>query len=226
MARTIKVTSKEAVNKMVTAKLDDRRPGTTPDALRRRMSDLLAEEFSRVGEDLYDKAMASVTENVQKIFDTGVQELGSVIKQKLGELGYKESIRHVRPWLEGIISDLQTKGMPGLASSLGNITSEFSVKYQEGGEKPAETAPEGGEEEALLEVEAPTPEPKAEDVEEVSADDLTAILEGKEPAPAAGGEGGEKQESAASTFGDVRRRLRNMRKQRRVEADTRNAENK
>jgi len=210
----IKIQSKYAVYKMVTAKKEDRRPGAIPEHLRSRMSDLLASYFSQVGEELYDRVMAEVTDSVQKTFATGVKELGDLVKTKLGELGFKESVRHVQPWLQSIVTDVSNEGVPALTSSLNNIASQFSVDYSAGGDTVSE---EEGEE--LLEVEAPKPtEPAAEEApaeEDATKEDLTAILEGKEPAPA-GGE--EQQEAAASTVGDVKRRLRKMRSERRVEA--------
>ena len=218
--RKIVIQSKEEAKTMVTARKSgnrDHKAGTVPDSLKRRMSDLLAGEFSEVGEEVYDKAMAQVSESVKTIFDQGTQELGEKIKKKLGDLGYQESIKHIRPWLESLISDMRTKGMPNLVNALDGITSEFSVKYQEGGKnKTAPAATDTEETEDILEVKAPTPEPAK--VEEVSEQDLTAILEGKQPAPAAAAEE-VKQEAAASTFANVKRRLRTLRKQRLIAAE-------
>jgi hypothetical protein len=205
------------------ARQDDRRGGSMPDELKRRMSDLLAEEFSKVGESLYDKSMADITEVIKTNFNAGLSELAKVITKKLGEIGYKESIRHVRPWLESLIADMRVKGMPSLSSALDNISSEFSVKYQEGGgeQVPEESA------ESLLEVEVP--EVKPEEVEEVAApaaegtestaDELTSILEGKGAQPAAAPEE-VKQKAAASTLGEVRRRLQTTRRARKVAASS------
>jgi hypothetical protein len=128
-------------------------------------------------------------------------------------------MKHVQPWLRAIVTDMSTQGIPGLTSSLNNIASQFSVAYQEGEEGGEEKATEGEE---LIEVQAPTTEKPAEEeaapekAEETTEEELTAILEGKEPTPAEATK--ETPEAAAGTFGEFKRRLRKVRKQRRVEA--------
>jgi len=191
----------------------DRRPGSTNEALRRRMSDLLADEFSKVGEQLYDEAVAAINEDVERIFREGVSRLGGQIKKKLGELGYDESVKHFRPWLEGIVSDLRTSGMQEVIRSLDGIASEFSVQYSEGGDDLLEVdAPEGEEP-----PEAVPATPEAEEVPEVSEEDVEALLAG-EGLPGAPEEE-EKPAAAAKTVGDFKRRFRREQKSRRVVAD-------
>jgi len=216
--RKIVIRSKKEINRLVTAKRTsnrDHKGGTVPDALKRRMSDLLAGEFSEVGSEIYEKAMAQISESTKEVFDQGVQELSEKIKTKLGELGYNESLKHIRPWLESLITDLRTKGMPDLVNALDGITSEFSVKYQDD-KKSAPAQDTAEESEDLLEVAVPTPEP--EKVEEVATkEDLAKVLNGEDVAPAA--EAPEEKQKAAASFGDVKRRLQTTRKHRRIEAE-------
>jgi hypothetical protein len=225
MAKIV-IKSKGAVHKMITARRSndiDRRPGSLQPDLVNRIPDVLAREFSRVGEDLYDKTMSEITESVKRNFGEGIQTLQSTVTEETGRQGFEKSKRFIHDWLRGIVSDLQIKGVPGLADSLGNLASEFSVQYRESPGEEGETTDEG---EALLEVEAPKPaatpskeEPEKEKAEEVTDEDLTAILEGKE---AGGGEA--KVETAAGTLGEFKRTLRATRKHRRVEAAGRTRE--
>ena len=219
MAKIV-IKSKDAVQKMITARRssdDNRRPGALPSELRNRIPDVLAREFSTVGEDLYDKAMAEITESVKRNFGEGIQALRDTVTSETGKQGFEKSKRYIHDWLRGIVKDIQVTGVDGLSSSLGNLASEFSVQYKESPMEAVEEVTDEGE--ALLEVEAPKPAPaKVEEpeepakAEEVSDEDLTAILEGKDAG------GGEKVETAAQTFGVFKRRLRADRRQRRVEA--------
>jgi hypothetical protein len=216
MAKIV-IKSKDAVQKMITAvrgRDADRRPGALPSELRNRIPDVLAREFSTVGEDLYDKAMAEITESVKRNFGDGIQTLRDTVTTETGNQGFEKSKRYIHDWLRGIVKDIQVTGVDGLSSSLGNLASEFSVQYKESpAEAPVEEVTDEGD--ALLEVEAPEPAPaeaeEPEKADEVSDADLTAILEGKDA-------GGEKVETAARTVGDFIRSLRSNRKQRRVEA--------
>ncbi len=186
----------------------DRRPGSTNEALRRRMSDLLADEFSKVGEKLYDESVAAIEEDVQRIFREGVSKLGAQIKKKLGELGYDESVKHFRPWLEGIVNDVRTSGMQEVIRSLDGIASEFSVQYSDGGDDLLEVSPEEP---------APTAEPADIEIPEVSEEEVEALLAGEE-VPSAAPETEEKPEATASTLGALKRKFRGQHKQRKIVA--------
>ena len=218
MAKII-ITSKGAVQKMITArrsKDEDRRPGALSSELRGRIPDVLAREFSTVGEELYDKSMAEITESVKRNFGDGVQSLRDSVTTETGKQGFEKSKRYIHDWLRDIVKDIQITGVDGLSSSLGNLASEFSVQYKEAPEEaPVEDVVDEGDD--LLEVEAPTPAepaeaPEPEQAEEVTDEDLTAILEGKDFG------GGAKVETAAGTMGDVKRRLRTTRSQRHIMA--------
>lgn len=216
----ITIKSKGAVQKMITARRSkdaDRRPGALPSELRNRIPDVLAREFSAVGEELYDKAMAEITDSVKRNFGDGIQTLRDTVTTETGKQGFEKSKRYIHDWLRGIVKDIQITGVDGLSSSLGNLASEFSVQYKEdSAEAPAEEAVD--ESDSLLEVEAPTPEPAAEEPEQAEQEedvtdaDLTAILEGKNPG------GGTNVETAAGTMSEVKRRLRATRSRRRIQA--------
>lgn len=110
-------------------KTPERRPGETSGKLRRRMHDPLSEIFSEKGIEMYDKSVASIQSSLTQIFEEGIRELGDVIKQKLGEYGYEESIDHFRPWMKDVVHDIFGPGMEEVLNSLDGLVSTLSVQY-------------------------------------------------------------------------------------------------
>lgn len=160
-------------------KKDDRQPGSISKELRRRMSDPLADIFSEKGQELYDKGVSAIQNELKKIFDEGIADLSAVIKKKLGEYGYDESVDHFRPWMSDIIRDVKDTGMGEVTGALEDMLSQMSTDYAE------DDVGEG--EAALLGTEAP--EVPEGDVEEIVKEE--EVEEPAPPAPAPGGEGGE-----------------------------------
>jgi len=153
----------------------ERRPGETSAKLRRRMHDPLADIFSEKGVEMYDKSVASIQASLTKIFEDGIGELGEVIKQKLGEYGYEESVDHFRPWMKDVVHDIFGPGMEEVLNSLDGLVSTLSVQYTE------EDTPGEGD---LLGAEIP----------EVSLEDVTEVSEEDVPVP--------EEEDAEATLGE------------------------
>jgi len=109
----------------------ERRPGETSPKLRRRMLDPLADIFSEKGVEMFDKSVASIQASLTQIFEDGIGELGEVIKQKLGEYGYEESVDHFRPWMKDVVHDIFGPGMEEVLNSLDGLVSTLSVQYTE-----------------------------------------------------------------------------------------------
>ncbi len=160
---------KKKKDKKEEKKAPERRPGETSGKLRRRMHDPLAEIFSEKGVEMYDKSVASIQASLTTIFEEGIRELGDVIKQKLGEYGYEESVDHFRPWMKDVVHDIFGPGMEEVLNSLDGLVSTLSVQY---------TDEEGAGGEDLLGAEIPELELDAvEPVEEVEEEDVAAPAE-------------------------------------------------
>ena len=186
-------------------KKDDHQPGSISKELRRRMSDPLADIFSEKGIELYEKGVSAIQDELKKIFDEGISDLSAVIKKKLGEYGYDESVDHFRPWMSDIIRDVKDRGMGEVTGALEDMLSQMSTDYAEdevadggvdllGSEAPE--VPEGDVEEIVQEEEveepaAPEPAPGGESgalpppAPDAGGADLGALLGGETPAAGA-----------------------------------------
>lgn len=246
MATKITISSKE--NQMKTAAAD-REPGSTPDYLRRRMSQLYADFFSELGEGMYADALAQSKAAVEQVMREGIKNLKERIKDELGRQGYEAAIKHVRPWLEALIDDIRTKGFSTTAGTrvttaapddswgdmLDSLASEFSVDTPE----PVESK----EGEELVGVEPPAdepeseiPKPPAELKQDTAKEEPAAAEEAKEVAkeetePVDESElekilnqgakpAAEQPKAAARTLGDLKRDFTKRRQQRKVEGST------
>lgn len=222
MATKITISSKEIQTKTAAV---DRAPGSTPDHLRRRMSQLYADFFSEVGEGVYSKAMSEVKTALEAALTEGIKNLKSKIKEELGRQGYEAAIKHIRPWLDALITDIRAEGFSSdeWAQQLNSLASQFSVETDE--------LPEGAEGDELLGVEPPAEEEPAapdgtvkevekEETEPVTQSELEKILDqgakGAEEAPVAE----EVPKAAARTLGELKREFAEKRQQRKVEGST------
>lgn len=173
----------------------NRQPGATSTELRRLMSDPLADLFSEVGVEIYEKAVKAIQSELTKIFDEGVKDLSGTVTKKLGEYGYDESKEHFRQWMNDIVADVIDSGMSEIVGSLDSLVSALSSTYstdQQGGLGDDLTGldiPEvpGTEVEEILE----EPTPGTEEIP--AAEGLPTPLETETPAAAAtpAGTGGE-----------------------------------
>jgi hypothetical protein len=211
MATKITLSSKDP--QMKTA-AKDRAPGSTPDHLRRRMSQLYADYFSDVGEAVYAKAMAEIKSSLETVLRDGVKELKSKVKDELGRQGYEAAIKHVRPWLDELINDLKGQGFSSgeWAKELNSLATDFSVEAdgigEEGSEELLGVEPPAEEEETVQEV-------AKEETEPVTESELEKILnQGAQPAEEAAP--AEEQKVAAKTLGDMKREFQQRRRQQSV----------
>jgi len=222
MATRITISSKE--NQMKTAAVD-RTPGSTPDHVRRRMSQLYADFFSDVGEAVYAKAMAEMKTTLETVLNEGIKDLRSKIKDELGRQGFEAAIKHVRPWLDALVTDIRSEGFSSddWAKQLDSMASQFSVEADE------VPQPEGGDEELEgvkpPEQEAPAAEETVEEVKEeetepVSESELQKILDQGAGAPPKEEPAAEVPKAAARTLGDLKREFAQRRRQHKVEGAT------
>jgi len=155
--------------KDISAPGSKRQPGATSTELRRLMSDPLADLFSDVGVELYEKSIKVIQEELSKIFKDGVKELSATVTKKLGEYGFEESKEHFHRWMNDIISDVVDNGMSEIVGALDSMISDLSATYstEEGG---------GGEELGgdLMGMEIPeVPETEVEEVKEETTPEET-----------------------------------------------------
>jgi hypothetical protein len=167
---------------------DKHQPGATSTELRRLMSDPLADLFSEVGVEIYDKAVKAIQAELSKIFDEGVKDLSGTVTKKLGEYGFEESKEHFRRWMNDIVADVIDKGMSEIVGSLDSLVSSLSSTYsteeggggmEAGGDLMGMDIPEIPETDIEEVKEEPTPEEVPE------AEGLATPLEAETPAAAA-----------------------------------------
>lgn len=162
ITQPISITAKRKKKEDLEAPGEKRQPGSTSTHLRRLMSDPLADIFSEVGVELYEKAVKAIQDDLTEIFSAGVKDLGGKVTKKLGEYGYDESKEHFRQWMKDIVADVVDSGISEIVGSLEAMISSLSSTYAEG---------EGGEgaEESILGMDIPeVSEGEVEAVEEVA----------------------------------------------------------
>jgi hypothetical protein len=144
---------------------EQRQPGQTSPALRRRMGDALADIFDQFGPEIYADAILALKDGILEQFKAGFEAIDQTIKDELGRRGVDESREHIRGWADGIVEDINHAGLDEVGAALedfvGTLTSEY-VQEEEG--------------EELLEVDELDIEP----VEEVEEEEVAPEEEGEE----------------------------------------------